>query len=145
VTGTVKEVGLFVTTINTLDNVFTIVGNNKIFSDNIQNFSTNPYRRVDLVAQLNHAVDHKTAIYIRSGQSRAGCRNPGVSSCGTDAGGVPLLPHGSLLADYFDTNRVIRESFGDAQFPVPEQHYIVRNAERAANGHALVPPMSMTS
>jgi small conductance mechanosensitive channel len=46
---------------------------------------------------------------------------------------------------YFDTNRVIRESFGDAQFPVPEQHYIVRNAERAANGHALVPPMSMTS
>jgi small conductance mechanosensitive channel len=58
------------------DNVF--VGNNKILGDNIQNFSANPYRRVDLVAQLNHAVDHKTAIYIRSGKSRAGCRNPGV-------------------------------------------------------------------
>ena len=31
VTGTVKEIGLFVTAINTLDNVLTIVGNNKIF------------------------------------------------------------------------------------------------------------------
>jgi small conductance mechanosensitive channel len=28
---------------------------------------------------------------------------------------------------YFDTNRVIRESFGEAGFPVPEQHLVVRN------------------
>src|SRR5215813_5460678 len=48
VTGTVREIGLFVTVINTPDNVQTVVGNNKIFSDTIQNFSTNPYRRVDL-------------------------------------------------------------------------------------------------
>ncbi|HMZ21255.1 MAG TPA: mechanosensitive ion channel family protein, partial [Blastocatellia bacterium] len=33
VTGTVKEIGLFVTTILTPDNVQTYVGNNKIFSD----------------------------------------------------------------------------------------------------------------
>ena len=33
--GTVKEIGLFVTTIDTLDNVKTFVGNNKLFSDNI--------------------------------------------------------------------------------------------------------------
>src|SRR5262249_54359598 len=42
VTGTVREIGLFVTVINTPDNVQTVVGNNKIFSDTIQNFSTNP-------------------------------------------------------------------------------------------------------
>jgi len=41
VTGTVKEIGLFVTAVNTLDNVVTIVGNNKIFADTIQNFSVN--------------------------------------------------------------------------------------------------------
>ena len=52
VTGTVKEVGLFVTAITTLDNVLNLVGNNKIFSDTIQNFTSNPYRRVDLKAQL---------------------------------------------------------------------------------------------
>ena len=28
---------------------------------------------------------------------------------------------------YFDTNRVIRESFGAAGFPVPEQHLAIRN------------------
>ncbi len=44
VTGTVKEIGLCVTAINTLGNVQTIVGNNKIFSDTIQNYSFNPYR-----------------------------------------------------------------------------------------------------
>ena len=27
---------------------------------------------------------------------------------------------------YFDTNRVIRESFGAAGFPVPEQHLAIR-------------------
>src|SRR6201988_5018277 len=52
VEGTVVEIGLFTTTINTPDNVMTIVGNGKVFSDNIKNYSANPYRRVDLLAQL---------------------------------------------------------------------------------------------
>jgi len=52
VTGTVEEVGLFVTTVNTPDNIRTFIGNGKIFSDTIQNFSTNEYRRVELTAQL---------------------------------------------------------------------------------------------
>ena len=153
VTGTVKEVGLFVTTINTLDNVFTIVGNNKIFSDNIQNFSANPFRRVDLVAQLNHAVDHKTAIYILKERL---AKIPNVVT--TPAPDVEILTFnlaGPVLAVrpychtdnywqvYFDTNRLIRESFGEAHFPVPEQHYVVRNAERIGDGQTVVPAMSM--
>src|ERR1700752_3570038 len=36
VTGTVHEIGLFVTSFDTPDNVRTFVGNNKIFSDTIQ-------------------------------------------------------------------------------------------------------------
>src|ERR1700744_3525386 len=62
VTGTVEEVGLFVTTIDTPDNVRTFVGNNKLFSDNIQNFSTNSYRRVELVAQISGEADPHKAI-----------------------------------------------------------------------------------
>jgi small conductance mechanosensitive channel len=153
VTGTVKEVGLFVTTINTLDNVFTIVGNNKIFSDNIQNFSANPFRRVDLVAQLNHAVDHKTAICILKERL---AKIPNVVT--TPAPDVEILTFnlaGPVLAVrpycdtdhywqvYFDTNRLIRESFGEAHFPVPEQHYVVRNAERIGDGQTIVPAMSI--
>src|SRR5262245_15533960 len=62
VTGTVREIGLFVTTFNTPDNVRTFVGNNKIFSDTIQNFTASPYRRVDLTAQISGSADPNLAI-----------------------------------------------------------------------------------
>ena len=144
VTGTVREIGLFVTALNTPDNVQTIVGNNKIFSDTIQNFSTNPYRRVDLKAQLNHSVDHNRAIQLLKE------RLPKIANVKTDpAPDVEVLEFnlaGPVLAVrpychtdhywqvYFDTNRLIRESFGAAGFPVPEQHLAVRNhAASAAN------------
>jgi small conductance mechanosensitive channel len=70
ITGTVKEVGLFVSAINTPDNVLTLVGNSKIFSDTIQNFSTNAYRRVDLKAQLAGAADHAAAMSTAQGEDR---------------------------------------------------------------------------
>ena len=142
VTGTVREIGLFVTVLNTPDNVQTIVGNNKIFADTIQNFSVNPYRRVDLKAQLNHSVDHNRAIQLLKE------RLPKIANVKTDpAPDVEVLEFnlaGPVLAVrpychtdhywqvYFDTNRLIRESFGAAGFPVPEQHLAVRN--QAANG-----------
>ena len=47
VTGKVSEIGVFSTTIITAGNVVTNVPNNKLFSDNIQNFSTQHDRRVD--------------------------------------------------------------------------------------------------
>ncbi len=53
VIGTVHEIGLFATTLLTPDNTSSFIGNNKVFGDNIQNFSANPYRRVDRTAQLN--------------------------------------------------------------------------------------------
>jgi small conductance mechanosensitive channel len=137
VTGTVKEIGLFATTIDTPDNVMTVVGNNKIFSDNIQNFSANPFRRVDLVAQLNHRVDHHAAIRLLKERL---AKIPNVFT--TPAPDVEILRFnlaGPVLAVrpycnnenywqvYFDTNRVIRESFGEAGFPAPEQYFVMRN------------------
>src|SRR3954469_11199506 len=43
--GTVLELGLFGTTINTGDNVKTVVGNTKVIGSDIKNFTANPYRR----------------------------------------------------------------------------------------------------
>src|SRR6516225_4490783 len=60
--GTVKEIGLFATTILTPDNITSFVGNNKISSDTIQNYSSSAYRRVDRQAQLAHGVDARDAI-----------------------------------------------------------------------------------
>jgi small conductance mechanosensitive channel len=144
VTGTVKEIGLFVTAINTLDNVLTTVGNGKIFADIIQNYSVNPYRRVDLKAQLNHSVDHNAAIKLlkeRLAQIPNVNKNPApdVEILEFNLAGPVLAVRPYCHTDhywqvYFDTNKVIRESFGAAGFPVPEQHLVIRNdAGRAAN------------
>ena len=139
VTGTVEEIGLFVTTINTPDNVKTIVGNGKIFADTIQNFSANPYRRVELTAQLAHGVDPQAAITLLK---PALLQVPNVM--GEPAPDVEILTFnlsGAVLAVrpycnnehywqvYFDTNRLIRDTFARAGFPVPEQHYAVRGPE----------------
>jgi small conductance mechanosensitive channel len=138
VLGTVKEVGLFVTALDTPDNVRTMVGNNKIFSDTIQNFSTNPYRRVDLVAQLDHTVAPNQAVRLLKERL---AKIPNVkASPAPDVEILTFTPMGPVLAVrpychtdhywqvYFDTNRTIRESFGEAGFPAPQQHFAVRGA-----------------
>jgi small conductance mechanosensitive channel len=144
VTGTVDEVGLFVSIINTPDNVRTFVGNTKIFSDNIQNFSTNAFRRVDLTAQLAHTVAPQDAI----ARLKAGMANiPNILT--SPAPDVEILTFnlaGPVLAVrpycnnqhywqvYFETNRLIRDCFGQAGYPVPDQHYTLHAspAEHAA-------------
>lgn len=62
IVGTVRELGLFATTVVTPDNVVTLVGNGKVFGEVIQNFSVLPARRVERTAQLNGAVDALEAI-----------------------------------------------------------------------------------
>ena len=94
VTGPIEAVGLFVTTIDTPDNIRTFVGNNKLFSDNIQNFSTNPYRRVDLPAY--------PARPIQAGDRRAQAANQADSQrrrqAGTDVVIASFTAVGPVLA-----------------------------------------------
>jgi small conductance mechanosensitive channel len=61
-TGAVAEIGLFSTTLTTGDNVCVHVGNSKLFADNIINYTTNPYRRVDLKCQIANGVNPQEAI-----------------------------------------------------------------------------------
>ena len=66
VTGVVMEVGLFVTTINTLDHVRTFVSNSKILSANLKNFNANPARRVELSGMISRSENvEKTIAGIR--------------------------------------------------------------------------------
>ena len=62
VTGEVRSIGLFLTAVDTPENLRTYIGNSKLLSENIVNFTTNGYRRVDLRAQLAHGVDPTDAI-----------------------------------------------------------------------------------
>ncbi|MBP6902373.1 MAG: mechanosensitive ion channel family protein [Burkholderiaceae bacterium] len=130
VTGTVHELGLFGTTIITPDNVLTIVGNNKVFGDSIQNYSALPHRRVDCTAKVANGVDPVEAI---AKLKTALAAIPNVKA--EPAPDVDLLqftPEGPLLAVrpythtdhywqvYFDTHRAIVATFGAAGYPVPE-------------------------
>jgi len=138
VEGTVHEIGLFTTTIHTPDNVVTIVGNAKVFSDNIKNYSTNPYRRVELLAQLAHTVDPADAV---ARLSPVLAKIPNVlANPQPDVKILTFNERGPLLAVrpfcnnahywqvYFDTNEAIRKTFAGAAYPVPEAHIAHRVA-----------------
>ncbi len=142
VTGTVHEIGLFASSIDTPDNVRNIVGNSKIFGDVIQNFSTNPYRRVELTAQLAHGVDVHAAMALLK-KALAGIPNvmttpaPVVEILTFNLAGPvlavrPYCNHKDYWQVYFDTNRLIKETFTAAAFEVPEQHYVVRGVGAGA-------------
>lgn len=129
ITGTVEEVGLFVTTIDTPDNIRTFVGNNKLFSDNIQNFSTNPYRRVELSAQISGAADPRLVIaalkerIVRIPNVIAKPEPDVVIASFTPAGPVlavrPYTNNDHYWQVYFDTNLAIQEVLGAGAFPAP--------------------------
>jgi small conductance mechanosensitive channel len=143
VTGTVQEIGLFVTTFDTPDNVRTFVGNNKIFSDTIQNFTSNPWRRVELTAQIAGAADPHLAI------ERLKARMALIANVtATPAPEVHILtfsPFGPVLAVrpychnddywqvYFDANLAIREVLGDAAFPGPAYPLAMAESARSAS------------
>ena len=134
VTGTIREIGIFVTAIDKMDNVRTIIGNKKAFEENIENFTTNPTRRVELKAQLAHGTDPKQAIQIL--QNRV-AKIPNVATSPAPdiyvlefnlAGPVLCVrPHTNndhYWQVYFDTNAAIREEFGNAGFSTPQTHHV---------------------
>ena len=41
-----------------------MIGNSKVFSDTIKNYSSNRFRRVDLTAQLDHGADVPAAVEL---------------------------------------------------------------------------------
>jgi small conductance mechanosensitive channel len=143
ITGTVEDVGLFVTTVDTPDNIRTFVGNNKLFSDNIQNFSTNPYRRVELAAQISGAADPRqviAALKQRIRQIPNVVAKPDIDvviSTFTAVGPVlairPYCNNQFYWQVYFDTNMAIREVLGDGAFPAPMPVFGIQQMSTAAH------------
>ncbi len=129
VEGTVNEVGMFVTSITSIDNVVNIVGNAKLFGDTIKNYSATPYRRVDLVAQLDNSADVARAItLLKEGIKKVPNQASGIdaevevlefSERGPRLAVRPYAHTSHYWQVYFDANRMIVEVLGQAGFPVP--------------------------
>ena len=127
--GTVTEIGLFNTTITSPDNVQTIVGNGKVSSDTIKNFSAHSYRRVERTAQLAFGVDPLDAI-ARLKPALAAIPNVMVDPA-PDVEIIDFNALGTVLAVrpychtkdywqvYFDTNKLIAATFGAAGYAAP--------------------------
>jgi len=62
--GTVGEIGVFSTTLNTPDNVRIIVPNSGIFGATIKNFSANDTRRNDIILGISYDDDITNAIAV---------------------------------------------------------------------------------
>ena len=118
-----------------------MVGNNKIFGDNIQNFTHNPFRRVELKAQLSGAADYQAAIALLKQRVAAIPNVLGeppvdvksrVQPGRAGAGGAPVLPQRPLLAGLFryqqgDQGRPRRR----LPAPMPAQTVIVQQSAGA--------------
>ena len=135
ITGTVREIGLFATTVDQPDNVRTTVGNNKLFADNIVNFSSNSFRRVDLTAQLAHGVDPLDAIARlkpRLGQIPNVVASPApdveileFNAAGTKLAVRPYCHNQDYWQVYFDANKAILEVGARAGWPIPAPQQVV--------------------
>lgn len=132
VEGTVKEVGLFTSTILTIDNVTTIVGNNKIFSDNIKNFSAQDYRRVDCSFKLHHSVNIPKVLATLSDEvskvaNLSNAIAPEVEVLafteeGPEFGVRPFCHNDHYWQVFFDTNKAIAKCIADNNWPAPASH-----------------------
>jgi small conductance mechanosensitive channel len=136
ISGKVHELGLFGTTIITADNVLTLIGNGKVFSETVLNYSALPVRRVDRLAQLAGGVDPADAIArLKAAVSKI----PNVSTThppevnlidmnliGPVIAVRPYTHNDHYWQVYFDTNETIVRVCNEAGWPAPTPTQINR-------------------
>ena len=154
VEGSVVELGLFGTTLTTPDNVRTVVGNSKVIGNDIKNYSANPYRRVELVAQLAGGADlHKAIDLLKQAVSQVPniTREPAVdveilefNEFGPKLAVRPYCNTGHYWQVYFDTNKTIADTLGTAGFPVATHPIKVYPIETTAAAFPAESPREKT-
>lgn len=136
VTGSVQTIGLFATEILTVQNETTLVGNNKIFSDNIKNYSAQPFRRIDLNAQLDHSVQPVEAIEklkaaFESVENQTQAADVNIESFNERGTLLTILVYthtDNYWQVYYDINYAISKTFGEAGYPAPRAHQVLEKS-----------------
>ncbi|MFZ6849735.1 mechanosensitive ion channel family protein [Undibacterium sp. RuRC25W] len=140
-TGEVTEIGLFSTTMTTGDNLRVYVGNSKIFSDNLVNYSANPHRRVDLKCQIANGVNPLEAIemlskHISKVANITTSPAPTIEILEFNAAGSliavrPYCSNQNYWQVYFDTNKAIAAACAEAGWPVPAVYQVAVHQNQA--------------
>jgi small conductance mechanosensitive channel len=142
--GSVSEIGVFTTTLNTPDNVRVMIPNASVYGEVIKNYSANENRRVDLVMGISYADDIGKAVeIIRSVVSRDArvLAEPApviaVSGLGESSVNLVVRPW-CKGSDYwplrFDLTREIKESLekGGCSIPFPQRDLHVVSLPKTA-------------
>jgi len=137
VAGTVKEIGLFTTTMATPDNVKIIVGNSAVFGTTIKNYSGYDTRRVDMTFGIGYASDIQKAVEVLERVIKADTR---VLAEPAHQIAVSELADSSVnfvvrvwvnSADYwavkFDMTRAVKESFDENGIEIPFPQRVVHH------------------
>lgn len=141
VSGTVKEIGLVTTKMNTFDNVAIVLPNSNVWGNNIKNMSTNDTRRLDMVIGFGYDdnIDHamETVKAVLDGDDRI-LEDPApqiaVSELGGSSVNIIVRPW-TKKEDYwtlkFDLTKRIKERFDEEgiNFPYPSQDVYIHNEE----------------
>ncbi|MBL4770669.1 MAG: mechanosensitive ion channel [Planctomycetes bacterium] len=133
VLGTVVEVGVFATIINTLDNKRAIVANGNIMGGNIINYSANGMLRVDMTFGIGYGDDMNKAMSIMQSILAADERvlkdpSPDIACAEHGESSVNFVCRPYVHPDHywdvwFDTHKAVKEQF-DAQgisIPFPQR------------------------
>lgn len=142
--GTVKEMGLFITHLNTPDNVAVLVPNNRIWGSPIKNFATNDNRRLDLVFSIAYEDDIGKAMDLIKEKLAADQRvlaDPApvvvVGVLGESSVDLWVRPwvHRTVYWDLrFDLTRSIKEAFDGNGITIPFPQRVVHMEPAASAG-----------
>lgn len=127
--GFVKEISIFTTIIDTMDNKQIIVPNAKVMGDNITNYNANRIRRVDLVAGISYSDDidkAKSVLEAILADDDRVLKDPAPTVAVVEMGdsSVNLVVRPWCTCDnywdvYFDVTEAIKKSFDESGITIP--------------------------
>jgi len=127
--GVVKNVGISVTELDTLDNKHVIIPNKSVWGSNIVNYTKNPIRRVDMEMGVGYDDDLDLVIKTTMDLVKADNRvllEPGPQVAVKEFGDSsiilvirPWVKTGDYWDFYFDFQKAMREAYDKAGINIP--------------------------
>lgn len=129
VLGVVEEIGVFATTINTLENKRAIIANSTVTGGNIINYTTNGALRVDMTFGIAYEADMDQAMklmndilaaderVLQDPPSTVACAEHGDSSVNFVC--RPFVHPDHYWDVWFDTHKKVKEAFDAAGIGIP--------------------------
>lgn len=141
--GTVTNIGLFVTQLLTSNNVIVHIGNNKVFSDTIVNYSTNETRSGTLQFQIAYGVDIDEAMAkIQEALSKIDTITPdnlpkitieSLNATGVNFNIAITVPTKQYWPTIYESNKALARLYMHNNWPVPSSYQVSLTKDQVKN------------